>query len=757
MSRRRQQFMDGSDSSDEEGSDFRASFNISERDLEEEAEGFSGHRKRRKFTKEDAMLGIWAEDDEDSSNAPSPAVSSRPKYSSGINFTPSRVDSPLSRTQSPQSRNESPEPTSRPGLGGGTAAAKSSGFRQTPSTPPVVNKDFAKFASHGTGFGMKMLQKMGWQMGKGLGAEGEGIINPIETKQRPTRMGIAFKGFDERTKQHKEEAARRGEVVSDEEMEEAPVKTKKRRDAWKKDVLTPSVEKEEMPSKSRKSKVVYKTASEIIKESATSQPIAEKIIDMTGPAVREITSLSQVRSQSPTMMETSTRLPELRHNLRLIADLSLSDLDHLTREKRLGEVRAQNLEQEREQLQNRLDSDDAKMKRVDELQRIGREIEAISKSALATGAFEQGDITAMFGEHFKLLETQYSEEYKDFGLDALVVSVWAPIMKYGCVRWDVLSSPTWSSDLVSRWRRLLPSNDDLSRSDDAMDVDGGYHGRQRNGRRSGAGNERTLLMTPFESMMFTIWLPKVRSAINNTWNPREADPIIHLLEAWAPPTLPLFIYESIIDQLILPKLSKAVSDWDPRNDPVQIHTWIHPWLPTLKAWRLSPIFTSIRQKLSVILRQWHPSDESALHILEPWKEVWDANPMEKLIIKSILPKLTQVMRTEFVVNPREQNLEPLTWCLAWKDLISPILIGQLLDNEFFPKWLDVLYKWVTLNPRDINWDEVGQWYSWWKQVFASYGLDENPLVKSSFRNGLELMNRASSGEHVENPAVEAAR
>ncbi|KAI8576857.1 hypothetical protein K450DRAFT_178668 [Umbelopsis ramanniana AG] len=704
------------------------------------------------------MLGIWAEDDEDSSNAPSPAAASlRPKFSSGINFKPSKVDSPLSRTQSPQSRNESPEPSSsRPGLGGGSATSRSSSFRQASSNSPVVNKEFAKFASHGTGFGMKMLQKMGWQVGKGLGAEGEGIINPIETKQRPTRMGIAFKGFDERTTQHKEEAARRGEVPSDEEMEEVTTKTKKRRDAWKKDALTPSVEKEETPSKPRKQKTVYKTASEIIKESAASQPVADKIIDMTGPAARELTSLSQVRSQSPTMLETSTRLPELRHNLRLIADLSLSDLDHLTREKRLAEVRAQNLEHEREQLQKRLDSDDAEMKRVDELQRIGREIEAISKSALATGAFEQGDITAMFGEHFKLLETQYSEEFKAFGLDAMVVSVWAPIMKYGCVRWDVLSSPTWASDLVSRWRRLLPCNDDLSRNDDVMDIDGGFQGKQRNGRR-GAGSERTLLMTPFESMMFTIWLPKVRSAINNTWNPREADPIIHLLEAWSPPILPLFIYESIIDQLILPKLSKAVSDWDPRNDPVQIHTWIHPWLPTLKAWRLSAIFTSIRQKLSVILRQWHPSDESALHILEPWKEVWDANPMEKLIVKSILPKLTQVMRTEFVVNPREQNLDPLVWCLAWKDLISPVLTGQLLDNEFFPKWLDVLYKWVTLNPMDINWDEVGQWYSWWKQVFASYGLDDNPVIKSSFRKGLEMMNRASSGERVENPAVVAAR
>ncbi|KAM3589132.1 hypothetical protein VKS41_000010 [Umbelopsis sp. WA50703] len=753
--------MEGSDSSDEEESEYRASFNISDRDLEEEMQGFTGQRKRRKMTKEEAMLGVWADDDDDSSAPASPAQSGRPKFSSAINFTASRTESPLSRTQSPQSRNESPEPSSRPGLGGGAShsmAGKNLSFQKASMTPPPVHKEFAKFASHGTGFGMKMLQKMGWQVGKGLGAEGEGIINPIETKQRPTRMGIAFKGFDERTKQHKEEAARRGEDVSDEEMTEAPVKSKGRRDAWKKDVLTPSEHRPDEPAKPRKPKVVYKTANEIINEAAITEPVPQKIIDMTGPAAREISSISQIRSQSPTMMETSTRLPELRHNLRLIADLSLSDLDHLTREKRLAEARAQNLEVEKQQLEQRIESDSNEMQRIEELKRIGFEIQAISKSALATGAFEHGDITALFGEHFKLLETQYSQEYKSFGLDSLVVSVWAPIMKYGCARWDVLSNPTWSADLISRWRRLLPCNsesDSAQRTgDDYMDMDDGTHNRQRNGRRN-VGNEATLLMTPYESMMFSIWLPKVRSAINNNWNPREPDSIIQLLEAWAPPLLPLFIYENIIDQLILPKLSKAVSDWDPRNDPVQIHTWIHPWLPSLKAWRLAGIFTSIRQKLSVILRQWHPSDESALHILQPWKDVWDANPMEKLIIKSILPKLTQVMRTEFIVNPREQNLEPFVWCLAWKDMISPVLLGQLLEHEFFPKWLDVLYRWVTLDPKTINWDEVSQWYSWWKQVFASYGVDENPLVKVGFRQGLELMHRASSGEQVENPAIKS--
>lgn len=519
MSRRRQGLMEGSDSSEEEDTEHRATFNISDRDLEEEMQGFTGQRKRRKMTKEEAMLGVWAEDDEDGSAPASPAQSGRPKFSSGINFKASRMESPLSRTQSPQSRNESPEPSSRPGLGGGVSHSMAAGnpsFQKASMTPPTVHKEFAKFATHGTGFGMKMLQKMGWQVGKGLGAEGEGIVNPIETKQRPNRMGIAFKGFDERTKQHKEEAVRRGEAVSDEEMTEAPVKSKKRRDAWKKDALTPSEDRSDEPAKPRKPKVVYKTANEIINEATITEPVPQKIIDMTGPAAREISSISQIRSQSPTMMETSTRLPELRHNLRLIADLSLSDLDHLTREKRLAEARAQNLEVEKQQLEQRIESDSTEMQRIEELKRIGLEIQAISKSALATGAFEQGDITALFGEHFKLLETQYSQEYRSFGLDSLVVSVWAPIMKYGCARWDVLSNPTWSADLVSRWRRLLPCNgesDGMQRSgDDYMDMDDGNHNRQRNGRRN-VGNDTALLMTPYESMMFSIWLPKVRSAI----------------------------------------------------------------------------------------------------------------------------------------------------------------------------------------------------------------------------------------------------
>jgi tuftelin-interacting protein 11 len=213
--------------------------------------------------------------------------------------------------------------------------------------------------------------------------------------------------------------------------------------------------------------------------------------------------------------------------------------------------------------------------------------------------------------------------------------------------------------------------------------------------------------------------------------------------------LPEFILDNIIDQLVLPKINRAVSDWNPRTDPVMIHKWILPWLSTMKAYRLGDLFTTIRHKISVVLRQWHPSDESALHIISPWKDVWTPEQMENFVIKSILPKLTMMLREEFSVNPRDQKMEPLIWCLAWKDVISDTIMGQLLENEFFnDKWLHVLKQWLSLDMTQINYDEISDWYRWWRQVFNSYHLDSNKIVMQCFRKGLEMMDHAIGGDDL---------
>jgi tuftelin-interacting protein 11 len=127
-----------------------------------------------------------------------------------------------------------------------------------------------------------MLAKMGWESGTGLGAEAGGIVVPVETKMRPKNMGIAFKGFGERTEQSKAEARRRGEVVSDVEDEErkkkvakGKEKADKKSDAWKK------------PKKIR-TKIEHKTYEQIVAE--VGEDVAGPfglgvIIDATGATV----------------------------------------------------------------------------------------------------------------------------------------------------------------------------------------------------------------------------------------------------------------------------------------------------------------------------------------------------------------------------------------------------------------------------------------------------------------------------------------
>lgn len=48
--------------------------------------------------------------------------------------------------------------------------------------PQKPHKEFAKFNAHSKGIGLKLMQKMGYKVGSGLGQDGKGIVNPIDVK-----------------------------------------------------------------------------------------------------------------------------------------------------------------------------------------------------------------------------------------------------------------------------------------------------------------------------------------------------------------------------------------------------------------------------------------------------------------------------------------------------------------------------------------------------------------------------------------------
>jgi hypothetical protein len=52
----------------------------------------------------------------------------------------------------------------------------------------IVGASAAKIGSES--FGHRMMQKMGWQEGKGLGQTGEGLVDPVQQRMRFGTAGL---------------------------------------------------------------------------------------------------------------------------------------------------------------------------------------------------------------------------------------------------------------------------------------------------------------------------------------------------------------------------------------------------------------------------------------------------------------------------------------------------------------------------------------------------------------------------------------
>ncbi|KAF9122781.1 hypothetical protein BGW39_009492 [Mortierella sp. 14UC] len=680
-------------------------------------------------------------------NSPRIHQRSRNGNSGSMSFFKNRVG-----FQGMDSKDNSPSP--RPG----SPAMASSPKPDVPSIAPVkVDKDYGAFSAKGSGFGLKMLEKMGWKKGYGLGAGGSGIVEPIQTKLRPVKMGIGFKGFKEKTEQDRAEEKRRGLVVSSDE-EEQPDK-RKRKGTLKKEsefeVKTDGWKKTSVRSSRKGPRVEYKTAAEIQQEIESGDlPMAQiqpqKILDMTGKTVRELTSASQIRTAVAMSHE---RFPELRHNMELMADISTTDLEQVARTQKSDHIRTQILEKESVRIQQQVEKDELDLERLakvmtitDQCARIADEIRYSTSDTTGVTAVEMQEdlIATAFQEPFDLFSGLYYDEYEMYQLDQVVVASLQDAFKRLFKDWDVLKNPKRGAVLFRKWQKLFKTSKvSYSQSWSSANVDGdgnGYYGGKPAPQES---------MTAYESLLHHHWLPKVRSALNNAWDPRDFEPVIALLEAWAPPVLPLFMHDNIVTQLVLPKLHKEIEKWSPRES-LMLHTWLHPWLPILGQSRMDQeLFGDVRRKLSSALAAWQVLDPSAYTVLKPWRDVFEAADMELLLLKSVLPKLVEGLGA-FEVNPRDQKIEILKAVLPWYPFFPSTTFSSLLVNEFFPKWHQVLYLWLT-HPSTTDLDQISQWYQWWKSLFPAELLQETG-VATGFRQGLDMINQFMAGLKIMAPA-----
>ena len=651
----------------------------------------------RKFTKDDAIYGMWNDSGgEEDGQEYLPRQGKRNKNSKGVAFVSS-----TSTTLDDEKKSRKPQNTTMRG-------ARNDG---------KLSKDYASWEKYTSGIGSKLMAKMGYEPGKGLGKEGQGLVEPVRaTLRKGKKAGMSYFGAEKKAQADIRVAklakdAHIDRIEGDDDDETLAIETQSD-PQWKKST--------------EKVKYSYKTVDQVLSEGLFKGKKLDtnktKVLDMTGPEVKEYQGYGKIHSQAakPDQNNLSGRvdlkseyLPELVYNISILVDMTESDL--LSNHKKLQYEKDTivNLKYDKEKKETVIDRQRSALNSLIDITQIISDVKCrMNPSSGAPISLDDCE------DIFTKIKAN-KEVYKKYNLKNVAIPLLYPRLKELMKPWQPPINPSFGIDYFVTWRELLEEDPNTGCQGD---------------------------LDPFHHLLWNVWMPYIRQAMQ-TWNVRDSDQLIKLIETWLP-LLPSWMVNNILYSLLLPRLRSEVDKWNPTSDTVPIHSWLQPWLP-VSGHAMTDVFPTIRQKLGNALREWHPSDPSAKLIIQPWLGVWSTASMDTFLLKCIVPKLNQCLG-ELVINPNHQILDPFHWVLSWADMISPVHLASLFDKQFFPKFTAILKTWLSSNP---NYNEVIMWYQGWKGLFPP-NLLLTPVIRTNFHNCLDHMNKAvSSTSGISHPGA----
>ncbi|KAH7027851.1 GC-rich sequence DNA-binding factor-like protein-domain-containing protein [Microdochium trichocladiopsis] len=575
-------------------------------------------------------------------------------------------------------------------------------------------------------FAQKMMAKMGWKEGQGLGAEGQGRNLIIEQKLRPQGAGLGAvkeKSASER-KEEKRQRKMRGEDVSDSEDEKRKRKDKQRGQKAH-GVASGVTSGASTPRRPPKPK--FLTVNDIQK-AAPGLHIPDAfapILDLTGRDQRLLTTSSGLLT--PTAGIEGAEQTEARK----LARRAQSDLGAFVEEWKSLEERKAWLDMELHQRQQEVDEIESDF---GEMKMFSSVLDGISRAA----ADKEWDpvIAAL-----KKVEATSSEHTTDEDLAAVAVAAVHPFLRDAVQGWQPLEDPklgNFATDLAEIRGTLglkkITGQNAVSRWADTV-VDGTHRHHQKSS-------------TPYESMIYKLIFPKLVTTVAQSWDVFDPAPLLSVLERWKE-LFPGFVHIQIIEQVVR-RLNDAIANWKPRKKQHNLlHLWLFPWLEHLPAHHLDPkgtgIVADVRRKFRQLIDVWE-FDRGVIPGIRQWKDVFrpskEQDQWRPLVMHHILPSMARFLRRNFRVDPSDQEpyLAMLQGALEWTTIISTSMVAEVVAAEVFPMWHNLLHAWIT-SP-DVNFVELGDWYMWWHDEALPAEITSHPTIMAEFEKGTDLIETA---------------
>jgi tuftelin-interacting protein 11 len=651
------------------------------------------------------------------SPAPGKKINNAPKTSTplGRGFVPSSAAVPILK-------NNDDDEVSTPRI------ARPSAFSTPASNGRSAKKAQAGPSVNAGSFAARMMAKMGYKEGEGLGKDGTGRSGVIEVTLRP--QGVGLGAVKEKSKQEIEEEKRQAQIRG-EKYEDSDEERKKRRKKPRASGIE-SGSGSGMSTPRRAQKPKFRTLEEVQRAAPGLQiPDAfAPILDMTAPGQRLLTSTSGLLT--PTTVTESVEQIESKK----LARRAQNDLSAYVEEWKNLEERKAYIEMTIIQHQQELDEE---QREFDRMKSFAASVHSISQSVrdLQWDPVLQALLVAN-----PLSESGNSTVNEE--LSNIAVAAVHPFLRQATEGWQPLEDPklTGMVPQLSKIRHILGATSSESKSVAGQDylVNDGSH------------RIHAKSTTAYESMIYKIIFPKIVSAVNQNWDVYDPTPLLSIFEAWEG-LLPSFVRSQILNQAVVGKLNEAVSSWNPKKRRTHElpHLWLFPWLQYLPAHHADPesstgLVSDVKRKFRQLIDTWD-FHKGVVPGLRQWREVLSTssknNPWMSLVMNHVIPSMARFLQNEknFVVDPNDQApyMSALQGIFAWKDILSPKVVGEVIGRTVFPGWHDVLHQWLTVvGPNE----EIGQWFEWWRDEVFPDEIKNLPSIQKEFDKGHEMINQA---------------